>query len=229
VLLFIADGSWSWILFCRRMNPTTYYNVEYAAGRTPQSICDELNRLDVNADKPYKDACGGTFTTTNIVTASSKIVFRTDAAMSLDGFVKNVILRGTIRFPTTYSLVYAFQYSTSSSVDVDGCLAYPTVTAQQWLQANGSSQAVQWGMSNQACNIYYYQLVVVANCGLDTEAVFCGNVLSYTVRPYRALSGGVFSKSRSARSPSTKLALGIGLGVGLGAAPGVGFHAGKYG
>jgi len=87
----------------RRISPTDYYNLEVAAGMSPQSVCDELNNQNTNEDRAYKDACGvtcgGKFTLVNILSASSMLVYRTNAATSLDNYLSSVILQGSVQFP----------------------------------------------------------------------------------------------------------------------------------
>jgi len=167
------------------MTPTEYYTSECLAGRTPESVCDELNSLDCNEDKAYRDACGGIFTPTNIIDAWSKLIFRTETATSTDNFRTSVLLRANINFPNTYGLTWTFQISTSASIDMKGCLlaSAVTTTPYQELTANGAIQSVSWPLSNVAIGVYYYQVVVITNCGFDTEESFCGNVVPYTVSP----------------------------------------------
>jgi len=171
------------------MTPSDYHNWEIMyGGRTSQSVCDELNSLDCNEDKPYKDACGGTFTPTNIGNAWSKLVYRTESATSTDGFFSAVGLVGSINFPLNYGLTVLFQISTSPAVDWKGCLSTAvTTTIPLELTASGATQTVNSAVSGQAIGLYYYQVVVITNCGLDTEEAFCGNVVQYPINgPTRA-------------------------------------------
>jgi len=146
-------------------------------------VCDELNYLETNEDKVYKDACGGRFTTTNIETASNRVVFKTLAACSTDHFMINVILKATINFPIYYGLGWFFQYSTNPDVDCAGCLETGVTTYQQYFRASGYPYSAEWTLNNLSPGTYYYQVVVIVRDGYDTEARFCGNLIPYTVKP----------------------------------------------
>jgi len=167
------------------MTVTEHYRAECDSGRDPTSVLQELNSLDCNEDKPYKDACGGSFTSTNIIDACNKVVYRTEAATSTDDFVRAVTLKGSVNFPVNYGLKVFFQISTNPAVDHKGCLlpSSAILTPYQGLSANGALQTVTEIRSNQAAGLYYYQVVVIINCGLDTEEAYCGNVVQYPIGP----------------------------------------------
>jgi len=204
VCLFLTPPRVCDVPGCRRMNPSEYYNMEVSGGRDPQSVCDELNENDANEDRPYRHASGGWFTPSNIMDAWTKIVYKTNPALSLDGFLYNATLRGNFKFPVNYTLTYYFQISTNSKTDCRGCLAYPNATAQQPYRSDGLPMYVQNGVFGQRPGLYYYQLVVVNNCGLETEEYFCANVVSYTINPPSPTRQPTTAPSRAPTSPTTQ-------------------------
>jgi len=169
------------------MQPHEYFDIEVKAGRDPQSVCDDLNDQDANEDKPYKDACGGKFDPINIKTVPQKVLYQTYNTTSLDDYASSVILRGGFSFPKNYSVIYYFQIANSSNkaVDCRGCLLDPTATGEFALITSGSLQlTADVALTYQpAPGTYFYQLVVVLNCGLETAAAYCANLVPYTIRP----------------------------------------------
>jgi len=152
------------------------------AGRQPQSVIEDLNDQEANEDRAYRDFYGGRFDLGNIQDVSSRLVYQTGAASSSDAFVSNVVLHGSILFPTHYNLKWFFQLSNSSATDCGGCLKNSTSTSQQSTTASGILQYLEISQSTTASDrylYYFYQIAVVINDGQDTEEAYCGNVVPY--------------------------------------------------
>jgi len=108
-------------------------------------------------------------------------------------------MRGSLLFPRRYNLLWFFQISNSPDTDQGGCLKQPTTTTQQSLTAGGSLEPVEAQSNQSAGASYYYQLVIIINCGEETEAAFCGNVVaSPTATPLKS------KQSRRGKSAAKK-------------------------